>query len=55
MFTNQEKKLYQDINLHLHQKDDYPYLELHDYLSEFQELEALSWQSYELSQFIFII
>ena len=54
-FTNQEKKLYQDINLHLHQKDDYPYLELHEYLSEFKELEALSWQSYELSQFIFII
>ena len=55
MFTNQEKKLYQDINLHLHQKDDYPYLELHEYLSEFKELEGLSWQSYELSQFIFII
>ena len=52
-FTNQEKKLYQDINLHLHQKEDYPYLELQEYLSEFTELEALSWQSYELSQFIY--
>ena len=52
-FTNQEKKLYQDINLHLHQKEEYPYLELHEYLTEFKELEALSWQSYELSQFIY--
>ena len=52
-FTNQEKKLYQDINLHLHQKEEYPYLELNEYLTEFKDLETLSWQSYELSQFIY--
>lgn len=52
-FTNEEKKLYVNINSHLHQKEDYPMLELNEYLKEFHELEELSYQSYELSQFVF--
>ena len=52
-FTNEEKKLYVNINSHLHQKEDYPVLELNEYLKEFHELEILSYQSYELSQFVF--
>ena len=52
-FTNKEKKLYKDINKHLHQKEDYPDYDLSEYLVHFNLLYELSKFNFNLSIFVY--
>ena len=52
-FSKNEKKLYKDINVYLHIKDDYINYDLEDYLKQYQELKTLSILSLNMSKYVY--
>ena len=52
-FSKNEKKLYKDINIYLHIKEDYESYDLEDYLKQYQELKKLSYLSLNISKYVY--
>ena len=52
-FSKNEKKLYKDINVYLHIKEDYANYELDDYLKQYHELKKLSYLSLNISRYVY--
>ena len=52
-FSKNEKKLYKDINIYLHIKEDYENYDLGDYLKQYEELKNLSNFSFDISKYVY--
>jgi len=52
-FSKKEKKLYKDINVYLHIKDDYENYDLEDYLKQYQDLQKVSRTDLNLSNYVY--
>ena len=52
-FSKNEKRLYKDINIYLHIKDDYTTYDMQDYLQQYLELKKLSIFSFNISKYVY--
>ena len=52
-FSKNEKRLYKEINVYLHIKDDYTNYDMQDYLQQYQELRNLSIFSFNISKYVY--
>ena len=52
-FSKNEKKLYKEINIYLHIKEDYESYDLEDYLKNYQDLKKLAYLSLNISNYVY--